>query len=301
MKLNRFFALSRTPHALLDLAAPTFAALVWLNAFPPLWVVLVGLLTSFAAYTTVYAFNDLVDYVNDKRRLSVGCDSYGDYLDAAMARHPVAQGLISLKAAIAWTAAWALVAAAGSIVLNPTCLFIFLAAFLLEGAYCRLSEITPLRTLIAGVVKTAGPIAAVFAVDPHPAPLRLALVFGWLFLWEIGGQNIPADWTDIDEDRRLGGQTLPVRLQAGSASRLVVLSLFGSLLLSFLLPRNVSLVGSLLYYATAVASGVLLLIVPALRLFLANMRGGALLLFNRASYYPLSLLGVIAIKAILRI
>lgn len=301
MKLKQFFALSRTPHALLDLAAPAFAALVWLNAFPPLWVVLVGLLTSFAAYTTVYAFNDLVDYSNDKRRLSVGCDSYGDYLDAAMTRHPAAQGLISLKAAIVWTVSWAAVAAAGSILLNPTCLYIFLAAFLLEGAYCRLSEITPLRTLIAGVVKTAGPMAAIFAVDPNPAPLRLALLFGWLFLWEVGGQNIPADWTDIDEDRRLGGQTLPVRMQAGSASRLVLSSLAGSLVLSLLLIRHVSLVGSLLYYATAVTAGLFLLVVPALRLFFANMRGGALVLFNRASYYPAALLGFIVVKAVLRI
>ena len=301
MRLKQFFALSRTPHALLDLAAPAFAALVWLNSFPPLWVVLVGLLTSFAAYTTVYAFNDLVDYSADKRRLSVGCDSYGDYLDAAMSRHPAAQGLISLKAAIIWTVSWAAVAAAGSIVLNPTCLYIFLAAFALEGAYCRLSEITPLRTLIAGVVKTAGPIAAIFAVAPHPDPLRLVLLFGWLFLWEIGGQNIPADWTDIDEDRRLGGQTLPVRLQAGGASRLVVSSLVGSLVLSLFLIRHVSLTGSLLYYAAAVSAGLLLLVVPALRLFFANMRGGALLLFNRASYYPVTLLGVIVVKAVLRI
>ena len=27
----------------------------------------------------------------------------------------------------------------------------------------------------------------------------MLLIFFWLFFWEIGGQNIPADWHDIEE------------------------------------------------------------------------------------------------------
>ena len=70
-KLPLFLALSRTPHGLLDMAAP-FAALLWLGAFPPLTVMLLGVVTVFAGYTAVYALNDVVDYQNDrKKRLRV--------------------------------------------------------------------------------------------------------------------------------------------------------------------------------------------------------------------------------------
>lgn len=300
MRIGHFFALSRTPHALLDLAGPAFSALIWLNYFPGPTVVLLGLFTSFAAYTSVYALNDIVDLRVDRRRLAMGGLDYGDYLDAAGSRHPVAEGRLSLRSALLWTAVWGAAAALGSYLLNPTCLAIFASALLLEALYCRLSGVTPLRTAIAGLVKTAGPVAAVFAVDPHPAPGRLLLLFVWLYLWEIGGQNIPADWTDVDEDRRLAARTLPVRLQAGTASRIVVLSLLASVALSFFLARRASLIGSLIYGAAAAGAGVLLLLFPALRLLLGNMRGAAVALFNRASYYPLSLLGVAVLKAALR-
>jgi len=301
MKIGYFFALSRTPHALLDLAAPAFAALVWLNYFPSGAVVLLGLLSSFAAYTSVYALNDLVDYREDRRRLAIAEQGYDDYLDAAVSRHPVAQGFLSLRSALLWTAGWAVIAGVGSYLLNPTCLYIFGTALLIEGIYCRLAGVTPVRTAIAGLVKTAGPVAAVFAVDPSPALGRLLLLFAWLFLWEVGGQNIPADWTDVDEDRRLKAQTLPVRLQPGTASRIVMTSLSAAVALSLLLVHRVSLFGSLFYLAAAAVAGVLLLLLPALRLLLGNMRGAALALFNRASYYPLSLLGAMALKAALRI
>lgn len=301
MRLRSFLALSRTPHAVLDLAAPAFAGLVWLNRFPSARVVLLGLLTSFAAYTAVYAFNDIVDRSEDARRLAVGESDESGYLDAAVSRHPVARGALSLSAAVAWTVGWGVLAAAGSSLLDPRCTVIFAVALMLEAVYCRLSTVTPVRTVVAGLVKTAGPLAAVFAVDPRPAPGRLALLFGWLFLWEIGGQNIPADWTDIDEDRRLAARTLPVRLQAGTASRTVVLTLLGAVALSTILSRRVSPGGTVLYVGTALVAGALLLLLPALRLLLGSRRSAAVLLFNRASFYPLSLLGMMALKAALRI
>ena len=299
MKLQSFLALSRTPHAVLDLAAPAFAGLVWLNRFPSVRIVLLGLVTTFAAYTAVYALNDIVDRREDRRRLSLGGSDYGGYLDAAVMRHPIAQGTLSLSSAIAWTAGWGVVAAVGSFLLDPRCLIIFAAAIFLEGAYCRLCTVTPLRAIVAGLVKAAGPIAAVVAVDPRPAPVRLALLFCWLFLWEIGGQNIPADWTDIDEDRRLEARTLPVRLQAGNASRIVVLVLLGAVGLSLPLVRQASLVGTLLYVVTAVTAGAILLLLPALRLLIGSRRSAALLLFKRASFSPLSLLWVMTLKAAL--
>ena len=51
------------------MATPAFAALLWLGTFPDLSVVLLGLLTTFAGYTAVYALNDVVGYRQDKEKI----------------------------------------------------------------------------------------------------------------------------------------------------------------------------------------------------------------------------------------
>ena len=67
-RLKLFWALSRTPHGLLDMCTPCFAALLWLGALPPVDVVLIGLVTTFAGYTAVYAWNDVVDFRVDREK-----------------------------------------------------------------------------------------------------------------------------------------------------------------------------------------------------------------------------------------
>ena|GEM_PF-1177836 len=59
----------------------------------------------------------------------------------------------------------------------PVCLAIFPGACLLEATHCRLWCVSPYRTVISGVVKTAGMVAAVFAVDPTPTAGYLLLIF----------------------------------------------------------------------------------------------------------------------------
>ncbi len=176
------------------------AALLWAGQLPQLKVIVLGLVTSFAAYTAVYALNDLVDCRRDARR-AAGCADPDADLDAAMQLHPIAQGCLSFRAGFAWTLFWGVVASVGSYLLNPVCLIMFLGACLFEAAYCALGGVTPLRTLIAGVVKSAGPLAAIIAVDPAPSIGRFLLFLTWLFLWEIGGQNIPNDLADVAEDQ----------------------------------------------------------------------------------------------------
>jgi 4-hydroxybenzoate polyprenyltransferase len=255
--------------------------------------------TTFAGYTSVYALNDLVDCGEDQRRNARGCRDYGDYLDAKMIRHPVAQGVLSMRAGIAWAAVWGAIALAGAYTLNPACGIIFAGAFGLEVLYCRLACVTPLRVLVSGAVKTAGPLAAVFAVDPRPAAAPLLLLFAWLFLWEVGGQNIPADWSDVEEDRDLGFRTLPVRLSARRAAGIAFGSLAGAVVLSLLIFRRVSLAGVILYPAGAVAAGFFLLLLPAARLLRTRDRAQAMSLFNRASCYPAAMLGSVAVKVLL--
>jgi 4-hydroxybenzoate polyprenyltransferase len=289
-RLKLFLALSRTPHGLLDLATPGLAALLCLGAFPPAKVILLGLITVFAGYTAVYALNDLVDYRTDIAKIKEGRQVEAGYLDGVMVRHPMAQGLLSFWEGLAWALAWTAVALTGAYLLNPVCALIFIAGAILETVYCLMLRVSHWRTLVSGVVKTLGGIAAAFAVDPHPSPLFLVLLFGWIFSWEIGGQNVPNDWHDLEEDLRWQARTVPVRYGAAGSVKVILACLVASVILLPLLQTASPLAFSLEIKFLSLAAGLALLIVPAWRLYHAQERSRATALFNYASYYPLVIL-----------
>lgn len=294
-RLKLFFALSRTPHGLLDMATPALCALLWLGRFPSFEVIIIGLVTTFAGYTAVYALNDVVDYRVDKEKIRLcgdfdtGCD-----LDAVMIRHPMAQGYLSFKEGVLWTAAWSMVAILGAYYLNPVCIVIFIIGCALETVYCLLLKVSHLRTLISGGVKTAGAIAGVFAVDPNPSPVFVSMLFFWFFSWEIGGQNVPNDWADIEEDRRLHAQTIPVRLGPDRANAVILGSLLMTLMLSMVVFYVSPIPFEFPFAVASMATGLCFLILPAALLYTAQGAPYAMALFNMASYYPLVLL-VIAV------
>jgi 4-hydroxybenzoate polyprenyltransferase len=213
-------------------------------------------------------------------------------LDALMIRHPLAQGLLTIKAAVLWTAAWSIIALIGAYFLNPFCIVVFLGAALLETIYCLLWNTSPFRTLVSGAVKTAGPMAAAFAVDPHPSPSFLVLLFLWLFFWEIGGQNVPNDWTDLEEDRSFKAKTIPVRFGTEWAKAIIILSLIMAVVLNGLLMGFSRIGGAVLARLFSLGAGLFLLLIPGYRLLKVGGRPQALILFNRASYYPLTLLTI---------
>lgn len=286
-RIKLFMALSRTPHGLLDMCTPLLAALLWLGGLPELEVVVLGMVAAFAGYTAVYSLNDVVDYENDKKKIMhSGFHRDTGYLDASYIRHPLAQGFLSMTEAVVWTAGWMLISLVSAYLLNPICALILIIGCVLEILYCLLLQVSHLRTLLSGVVKTLGGLAAVFAVDASPDPLLLLLIFSWLFLWEIGGQNVPADWHDIQEDVSLNARTVPVTLGVGTASKIVVGTLSASLVLSGFLFHAAPLSFPLPFYLAAIFIGIYLLILPALRLFRTRDRDEASALFNRASYYP---------------
>lgn len=298
-RLNLFWALSRTPHGLLDMCTPAFAALLALGAFPPVESVLIGLVTTFAGYTAVYALNDVVDYRVDREKADAGVlPTAGSDLDAVIVRHPMAQGLLSFREGLAWAVFWAGVALIGAFLLNPVCAAIFLGGAALETLYCLLWRVSPYRTLVSGAVKTTGAMAAVFAVDPHPSPVYLIALFAMLFFWEIGGQNIPNDLSDIEEDRRMRARTIPVTFGAGPAIAAAAASLAATVLINpavFLLsPLPASSPLSL----AALGAGWYLLLLPAWRLYRSRGRAQAMALFNRASIYPPALLAVVLVSLI---
>ncbi len=296
-RLWPFLALSRTPHGIIDMAAPAVAALLCLGGFPPLSIVLVGALTMFAGYTAVYALNDLVDVRIDRAKVGIGGYSDADaYVDGVLVRHPLAKDVLSVPAGLTWALGWGLVALAGAWWLNPVCLYLFLAGCLLEAVYCKLLRISPWRAVVNGIVKTVGALAAVFAVQPQPDPLFLGLLFLWLFCWEIGGQNIPNDLTDIEEDRHFKAQTIPVRLGPRRAAILSLLLLTATLVLHPLLLWSSPLAVRGIDLAAAVAVVYFLLLRPALHLAQERERRRAMKLFNQASFYPLAALVLVLLR-----
>ncbi|MFO7963599.1 MAG: UbiA family prenyltransferase [Desulfobacterales bacterium] len=298
-RFKLFLALSRTPHGVLDMATPAFAVLLWLGGFPPLKIVLLGMITAFSGYTAVYALNDAIDLKPDKERMRHDTSGGGrGYLDAVIVRHPLAQGLLSMKEAVAWVIGWASVAMVGAYLLNPVCLVIFTAGTLLEIVYCLMWNVSPYRSIVSGFVKSTGGIAAVFAVDPDPSPVFLAALFLSIFFWEIGGQNVPADWTDIDIDARLNARTIPVRFGTRISARLVVACLSSAVLFTIITIIVSRLPSGPLWAVCAAPAGIYLLVLPAKDLYKTDVRENAMVLFNRASYYPPAVLAI-AVAAII--
>ena len=299
-KVKLYLALSRTPHVLLDMATPALSALLWLGTFPPLNTIILGIITAFAGYTAVYALNDLMDHRTDRSKLREdGLNNLEHYLDAILIRHPIARGFLSVRESLFWVVAWSLLAFIGAYILNPLCALIFLAGSLLEAAYCLLRKVSSFRIFLSGAVKTSGAMAAVIAVDPNPAPTFLIILFIWLFLWEIGGQNIPADWADIKGDGHNRAKTVPVLLGPERAKAIILPCLVFAVIMNVILFRLTPEGATLYDVGACLLIGAYLLILPAYRLFKGNNRLNALNLFNRASYYPLALLVMATIRSMI--
>jgi 4-hydroxybenzoate polyprenyltransferase len=299
-RLKYFLALSRTPHGVLDMAMPVAAALLWLGHVPPLWTMLLGLFTVFAGYTAVYAVNDLADYKTDRANFLSGQGNTEGYLDAVYARHPMAMGLITTREGLLWAGGWALGALAGAWTLNPVCALMLLTGCALEVGYCLLLKVSHLRALVNGVVKTLGSVAAVLAVDSAAPWWFLGLVFVALFCWEIGGQNIPADWFDLELDRRQGAKTMCVVLGLSRAAKVSLWTLCASTVMAALiLALSPAAIPPALTLA-ATAANAWLMPWPARKLLTAPSRENASRLFGRASYFPVVLLGATALWFVLR-
>jgi 4-hydroxybenzoate polyprenyltransferase len=276
------------------MCTPIFAALLWLGGFPPIQVVVIGLITTFAGYTAVYALNDVVDFRVDREKAAAGglAGACGD-IDGVIVRHPMAQGLLSFREGLAWALFWSAAALLGASILNPVCGAIFLGGCAMEAVYCRLWRVSPYRALVSGAVKTSGSMAAVFAVDPHPSPAFVIALFLAIFFWEIGGQNIPNDLTDVEEDRRMQARTIPVHCGVERAVTLAVAAVALSIVLNVVVFQLSPLPNAGVLALPALAAGCYLLAWPGLRLFETKDRTAAMKLFTRASYYPPAMLGVV--------
>jgi 4-hydroxybenzoate polyprenyltransferase len=285
-----FLALSRTPHLLIDLATPIAVGLLSIGKFPSVYTVLLGLITVFAGYACIYALNDVTDYELDRKRMGgLSREKECFDLDCVFVRHPLAQGFISLAGGMVWTAMWGVIALVGAALLHPMCAVIFLIGALLEVIYCKLYSSTQWKIVIAATVKNLGGLAAIYAVDPNPQPRFMAMVFIWIALWEIGGQNIPNDLVDIQEDARLGGETIPVVYGPNPSVFIIIITLIASFVLGLGLVFLSPLQAKGLYLLGALLSGLFFLLLPLKRFISSGDTSKAIRLFNQASLYPVGI------------
>lgn len=295
-----FLGLSRTPHGILDLATPAMAAMLWLGHFPPITVVLMGLITAFAGYTAIYALNDLVDFRVDRERIGLAMvKSDRLRVDEFMVRHPVARGMLPFRSGLIWCVFWAAIALAGAWWLNPLCVILFVASAALETLYCKLLRITHLKIIPSAMVKATGGLAGVLAVDPHPSLSFLALLIMWLAAWEVGGQNIANDIVDMEDDCRVSAKTtLTVKGVPEAVFRMLSANSMAVLAGVAIYWVAGSGVGPL-YPVGAALLGWCLLLEPARRLYYDPTQTTAASLFNRASYMPPAFLILVLISIFL--
>ncbi len=298
--IKPFLALSRTTHGFLDMSTPLLCALLALGAVPSYTVIILGLITAFSGYTAIYALNDIVSYREDREKMSAEDNHQAYAVEAGELRHPIAQGVLSLKAGVTWCVFWLSLALIAGYFLNPIVPVILLAGGILEVVYCRLFTVSSLRIFVSGLVKACGPVAAVFAVTPSPDPLFVGAILLWIMLFEIGGQNIPADWNDVEEDKRLNAKTIPVQFGPNYASWIILLATSAAVIVSFV-PLMLSSIGfSVSFLVLNACLGGYLLLRPAYSLFRTKESRYATSLFNYASYYPLAIFCLTGLQLVMR-
>jgi 4-hydroxybenzoate polyprenyltransferase len=293
--MKRFFALSRTAHGVLDLATPAFCALLWAGRFPQWSVILLSIFTAFAAYTAIYALNDLVGMAVDREKFSKHDLNTGYSVEASELRYPLARNILPFKSGLLWMGFWFILALIGSYLLNPSIVFILIAAAILEVIYCLLLKVTYLRTFVSGLVKASGPIAAVYVVDPNPSPASLLILLVWVFFWEIGGQNVPADWNDTAEDLSINAKTIPIHFGAEKAGLIVLATLTITVIASAFLPLVSPAALGWPYILASLVIGFVFLLQPGFQLSQNKDGRYAAMLFDKASYYPMAQFALIAI------
>ncbi|WP_461035549.1 UbiA family prenyltransferase [Streptomyces mayteni] len=283
------YGLFRGTQAALSVAPLLLAALLADDRPPPGRLAL-ALAAGCAGVLAMFASHDLLDLRRDRHRHDLVAATDTRDIDAAGARHPVAQGRLGAATATAVTAALAALSLAIAVLLNPVCAALLLLAAALQAGYCALAAVTPWKALLSGAMIGVSAPAGWFALTPHADWPLLALLFLWLAAWEIGGRNIPNDLADREEDARLGLRTVPVV----HGDRASVALIGGCLLLTvlagaalMLAARStvgpVGLVGALL-------AGTFCLLRPAARLRRHPGQETALALFAGASLYPAAVL-----------
>ena len=270
-KVRGFFGLSRMTHSILDIAHPAIGAVMVLGGFPRPPTAIIGLLAAFTGFTAVFGLNDVMDCGVDCEKMAKDSTSKKCFdIDSVGYRHPIAQGSMAFKSALAWVVFWGLCALSLAFVLNPVCAVLMVAV---------------------------GGLAGVYAVVGLP-PLGMVFLFVlWAFAGGVGCRNIPNDWSDLDEDINLRIWTIPVRHGRLVSSWMSFALLCLTVASSLLFPMVVTVRHAIVYTAGALASGVVLLVIPAVLWVRSQRTESAMYLFNRACFYPLTVFALVPVLA----
>lgn len=297
---RKFIGLSRMTHSVLDVAHPAAGALLVLGAAPRASIVVLGLVSAFSGFTAVFALNDVMDSKVDAEKMAkYRKDSEAFDIDSIGTRHPVAQGSLSRRAAIGWVLFWGLLALVTAFFLKPLCAILLAAAVGLELLYCGLLRVSHWKSLLSGIMVAVGGLAGVFAVSSSPPPLAVVLFALWAASWEIGGRNIPNDWSDIEEDVNLGIKTMPIRYGRAVSSRISAAFASVIILCSLAFPFVAPIRQVLVYLVLAAVAGLFLLVLPALRWLGEQSTESAMAYFNKACFYPLAVFAVLGVCIVL--
>jgi 4-hydroxybenzoate polyprenyltransferase len=148
----------------------------------------------------------------------------------------VVTGRISTRFALGFAAASASVLVIAAYLLNPIALLLVPVALALVLGYSYSKRVSPLTTVLLGVVESVTP-AAVFVAIQGTLPVSALVAAAALGCWGTAFETIHS-LGDMDADRSAGTFSLPLSLGAPSAVRLVpvlhgialgLLALFGAL------------------------------------------------------------------------
>lgn len=296
--LYSLIASSRPLQAMLSISQPLFAAFLAVNGIPNIQLLALLIIGSTSGMFSVFALNDLLDYEIDKktRENKQKTDKTWD-MDAVFVSHPLTEGLITKRQQILWILITGTIAGIILFSLNSLALFFYLLAIILEILYCKLATISPLKTIVAGLLVSVGALIGWFAADGSfnfSILMPLILLF---FGWEIGGRNIANDFSDIDKDKKIGIKTIPCAYGIRQSIILIFIFLFLTMLSNVALAIAAKL--DFPYFVFTTMAGLIALILPWLKLKKNPIPKEALSYFNQACTYPVLLFIVLLLLYLL--
>lgn len=316
--VKSLLGMSRAPVAIFVVAHAGLAAIFALGTLPSFRIMGLGILASLTGTGALIGMNDLWDVELDKRKIAYADERQTLDLGSTFIHHPIARGTISMATGVTWVVLLSIASLALMEAIRPGLWPILVVIAVLVTLYSKLSPITYWKFLTVASAVTLGAVAGWLAVAEvsvslssfsgwltviRSGGLTLALFAAWSFVWEVGGRNIPNDFNDVEEDRPLGTKTIPSVLGERTASRVVLVMLLLTTVLSVLLVWSARWTSS--SQLVAVLGGVVvidfyMLLLPAVALAKQPSVSSSVRLYNRSALYTLALLLVLMLILLIR-
>jgi 4-hydroxybenzoate polyprenyltransferase len=293
--IRALLGMSRALVAVFVVAHAGLAAILATGQLPPVQTIVLGVFACFFGTGALIGLNDLLDIDLDRRRMAAEKPDRLD-LGSMFIHHPVAKGVISLAAGVAWVVFLSALSLALIVALRPDLWPLFFAIAACVALYSIVGRYTYWKFLAVAMAVTLGALAGWLVVAPPN--FTTFLLFGlWTYLWEIGGRNVPNDFNDVEEDAALGVKTIPVVLGWAFAGKIVFFSLTASVAVSIPLMVLAGLPWPFVLAALGVAAYLLLL--PGYALMKEPRPEISRGLYNKSAVYPLVLLLLLMVNLLL--